>query len=951
MFIRRFSKSVFSPNYPASFSPHPRQSNEKKILTDCRTRCMSGLNFHLETLYSRTDNIGNVTGALIGNVASLDSCVATISQNVDDNDNRITVNEKFIANLVKQTADVVDDIGIVRNAAQITTTLLENNAAQIETAIEYVYGEGALKLNAVQVVSVLNRNVLFTDTDIWNQSKDGKNRLLFETNGRTVIPSLSTETIELNGVNIFPYTRNATDLITGVVHSNLMPKSMNVDFINVDTLYVDKLRGDLGFNINLEETMYDSTAVIDGDFECDVLVTGGDFTFIQPITLLPGTVDDPGFKFTSPYGTKYGVCVDDDRGMVIINNDTQIDVPNIIQFGQFSNLEHKVELYKTVLDNDLSNLSNTVDENKFNVDSNVSAVETNLALYALTTNANIKSVTDRVTLIKTQTDSNIKVLNDEIDIYMASTNANIRALETNVVASGSNINSNLGVINSKIEAYKSILDTNIQILDTKVNTTKTMTNNNVDTVKTALVQYQNYANARLQSVDTAITTNKSNVDSNIARVDTKVDTFKAQTVSNLNSIDSKIDALKSTSNNSVSSVNAALTQFASTTNSNINSVVSLVNSQKANIDSNIGLVNDRVGDAKSLISTVKTSLENDFNTLDGTLQTFTTQFNGSINKLETNATALKSCVSILDADINELRTRTDANTDSIFANISRLDGDLVSTANDVFALNAYTDSSYLSLNGGTITGNLTAGTVSAAFTGNGSRLTNLDANALATGSLRPNIVPASIFNNFGDLNSKWSNFNDPYDFGPRFIQGGFGGPGPDPLQQFYTFFTGLGADYDATQFGLQLAVPRNLPSPYMYARNRENGTWKSWGKISSGTSDTVITPSDFRLKYDNSPIKNALRIVAKLDPEVYRKKNNIQDLPAPTDPIEAGLIYQDILHDVPELRHVLSEPQDDDGIGRIQYVQLIPYLIASINEQQTQIENLTARVTDIEKKS
>lgn len=910
---------------------------------------MSGLNFHLETLYNKTDNIGNVTNTLVGNVANLDSCVTTVSQNVVAHDTRITVAEDVLANLLKQTDAVIDDIGTIRDAAQLTTTLLENNAAQIETAIEYVNGEGALKLNSVQVGYVLNKNVLKTDTDVWNMSKDGKNRLLFETNGRTVIPSLSTETIELNGVNIFPYTRNATDLITGVVHSNLMPKSLNVDYINVDTLYVEKLRGDLGFNINLEETMYDSTAVIDGDFECDVLVTGGDFTFIQPVTLLPGTVDDPGFKFTSPYGTKYGICVDDDRGMVFVNNEKQIDAANIIQFGEFSNLDTKVELYKSTLDADINDLSNITAQNKMNVDSNVSALKSNLALYALTTNANIKSITDRVTLIKTQTDSNIKVLGAGMDAYMANTNANIRSLESGVQGLNANISSNLGLINSKIEAYKTITDTNIQILDTKVNTTKTMTNNNVETLRSAISGYASYANARIQGIETAAIMNKSNIDSNIARVDTKIDTFKTQTSANIITINSKIDTLKSTSNNSTSSVNAAFLQYVVNNNSNLNSLTSLVNAHKANVDSNIGLVNSRVTAVNSSLSAAKTALENDFTTLDGSFVALASQLNGSIDGIRTNATTLKTTVTGLGADIDALKTRTDANTNSIFSDIAGLGANVSVVANDVSGLNTYADSTYLKLGGGTLTGNLSAETVSAAaFAGDGFKLSNLHANTITSGILRPNLVPASLFNNFGEVHTTRNDFDDPYDFGFRFIRGGLNGPGPI-AQQYYSLYTGLGSDFDATQFGLQLTVPRDIPSPYMYARCRENGTWKSWGKISAGTSDAVVTTSDARLKYDNTPIRNALGILEKLDPEVYRKKRNIDDDADPTDPVEAGLIYQDIDNHVPELRHLLVVPNDNDGMGRIQYLQLIPYLIASINEQQAQIKNLYERIDSLEK--
>jgi hypothetical protein len=126
--------------------------------------------------------------------------------------------------------------------------------------------------------------------------------------------------------------------------------------------------------------------------------------------------------------------------------------------------------------------------------------------------------------------------------------------------------------------------------------------------------------------------------------------------------------------------------------------------------------------------------------------------------------------------------------------------------------------------------------------------------------------------------------------------------------------------------------------------------------------------SDDRLKDNESYIRNAIKTLMKLKPQVYDKK---ESLSSNVYQHEAGLIAQDIWYDTPELRFavkpgLLSEipleapirsddPREDPDYSKwgpnpaaVDYNYLIPYTIKSIQEivtelprQKTQVEGIT----------
>jgi len=123
------------------------------------------------------------------------------------------------------------------------------------------------------------------------------------------------------------------------------------------------------------------------------------------------------------------------------------------------------------------------------------------------------------------------------------------------------------------------------------------------------------------------------------------------------------------------------------------------------------------------------------------------------------------------------------------------------------------------------------------------------------------------------------------------------------------------------------------------------------------TSSSGSPSSDDRLKFNEKFISNATDTLVKLRPQIYEKQQWL--VPETEDQRrrveESGLIAQEIFYDVPELRHIVEVPPTardllehvtssadpaidpnyanwGDDPARVDYVQLIPYVIQSIKE-------------------
>ena len=129
---------------------------------------------------------------------------------------------------------------------------------------------------------------------------------------------------------------------------------------------------------------------------------------------------------------------------------------------------------------------------------------------------------------------------------------------------------------------------------------------------------------------------------------------------------------------------------------------------------------------------------------------------------------------------------------------------------------------------------------------------------------------------------------------------------------------------------------------------------------------SVTNGSDDRIKTNERYITDATGTLLKLKPQIYTK-NNVKE--------EAGLIAQEVFYDAPELRHLVALPVDADieyitkhhintskfpekdpdyaGWGEtlagVNYIELIPYLIKYVQENNAQIDVLTNKINVLEK--
>ena len=130
-----------------------------------------------------------------------------------------------------------------------------------------------------------------------------------------------------------------------------------------------------------------------------------------------------------------------------------------------------------------------------------------------------------------------------------------------------------------------------------------------------------------------------------------------------------------------------------------------------------------------------------------------------------------------------------------------------------------------------------------------------------------------------------------------------------------------------------------------------------WALFANGRTFTPganWTASDSLFKQNIKPMNSALTTLMQLQPKTYdyqtQKFPSIQ-LPYGT---HAGLIAQDLEKVLPELVMQTTNPAQYDSLGKVKYAafdfkcvaysELIPYLIAGIQEQQTQITNLQNQI-------
>lgn len=114
-----------------------------------------------------------------------------------------------------------------------------------------------------------------------------------------------------------------------------------------------------------------------------------------------------------------------------------------------------------------------------------------------------------------------------------------------------------------------------------------------------------------------------------------------------------------------------------------------------------------------------------------------------------------------------------------------------------------------------------------------------------------------LFNNMGDTHGTRTGFDatgvaSTVNFGWRFVQGNANGPAVNAATQYYSTFVGLGNDYAFNTYGMQIAYPRNVTTPYITVRYQENGVFAAWQKISAGYADTAGTAATITGTYSGT---------------------------------------------------------------------------------------------------
>ena len=115
------------------------------------------------------------------------------------------------------------------------------------------------------------------------------------------------------------------------------------------------------------------------------------------------------------------------------------------------------------------------------------------------------------------------------------------------------------------------------------------------------------------------------------------------------------------------------------------------------------------------------------------------------------------------------------------------------------------------------------------------------------------------------------------------------------------------------------------------------------------TTDFFYLTSDERKKENIKPIKDALKVITKMEGKTFDFKteryDSIKNRTKREKLIEksknhAGFIAQDVVDILPEA--VYHDKENDDYY--IDYIAIIPYLVEAMKEQQTKIETLEAEI-------
>jgi hypothetical protein len=116
------------------------------------------------------------------------------------------------------------------------------------------------------------------------------------------------------------------------------------------------------------------------------------------------------------------------------------------------------------------------------------------------------------------------------------------------------------------------------------------------------------------------------------------------------------------------------------------------------------------------------------------------------------------------------------------------------------------------------------------------------------------------------------------------------------------------------------------------------------GNIQATGEVTAYTTSDKRLKKNIKTIDNALDIINKIRPVSFNWNDKAKELnSSKTDTIEFGIIAQELEKILP---NTVKNMYGGEYKG-IDYIQIIPYLIAAIKEQNSVIQEQNSAIQEL----
>tara|TARA_R110002050_G_scaffold109503_1_gene220478 strand:+ start:2003 stop:4465 length:2463 start_codon:yes stop_codon:yes gene_type:complete len=158
---------------------------------------------------------------------------------------------------------------------------------------------------------------------------------------------------------------------------------------------------------------------------------------------------------------------------------------------------------------------------------------------------------------------------------------------------------------------------------------------------------------------------------------------------------------------------------------------------------------------------------------------------------------------------------------------------------------------------------------------------------------------------------------------------------------------------------------------YLSPNSIRNANGSNYLKYNHSSGEMSYTSSDDRVKDDETFITGAVKTLSKLKPQNYLKRTKLDPYaPEQNWNLESGLMAQEVYYSVPEMRHLVSvpdeagdvdnftpPPSDDpsqdpdysvwgDGIATVDYMQMVPYLVKGVQEIVTELPRSKTTVSN-----